>query len=622
MLEPKDRQLLLEALRPPIGFHFDEGIGTTYTLDLVALLTAPLAFTWFDQKDNAGADGAVDSLEIVESLRRYADRLTLFCHAGRIALLKAHYPQLAFLEDTIVECLPPSGGAFHPKVWVLRFKADEGEDIRYRMLCLSRNLTFSRAWDTMLALDGVLKKGVVAKSRGLADFVRALPDQAVRQDSRSRVQSRADLLASEVGRVDFELPENVQDFTFHPIGIGGRRKRPLAVLDGTKRLLVVSPFLAGTRLAELAEGRTDLVVVSTPSQLEGLSNAPRAGVRYFTLTERLRPEAEDDEGVPKAEAEAIELSDLHAKLYVTEHGAMAHVLTGSANATMAAFDKNVEFLVELVGHRKSLGFDAMMEPVKGETRFINLLQPADDIVGTSVPPDDVVALDRQLDDLRTTLAGAGLKIHVTAGAEGSFDLELRTEQAIAVPDGVKASCWPSAVATAGAPLRSTDAGGVVAQFPATTLQGVTAFMAFELSGRAGDVERKVDFVLTLPLIGAPEGRREQVLRSLVRDRSRMLRFLWLLLADEVADVPDAWTGNTGKTVSGETPGAVNFATGGLFEVLLKNLDRSPQRLDYLHGLMTELRKDTSETDLFPEEFDAIWAPIWAERCRQKGEVPA
>ena len=100
----------------------------------------------------------------------------------------------------------------------------------------------------------------------------------------------------------------------------------------------------------------------------------------------------------------------------------------------------------------------------------------------------------------------------------------------------------------------------------------------------------------------------------------MLRFLWLLLADEVTDMPDPSSGTTRKTDDGESTGTVAFATGGLFEVLLKNLDRSPQRLDYLHGLMTELRKDTAESDLFPEGFDAIWEPIWAERCRQKGEA--
>ena len=43
------------------------------------------------------------------------------------------------------------------------------------------------------------------------------------------------------------------------------------------------------------------------------------------------------EGSGESEAEAIELSDLHAKLYVSERGWDAHIWTGSANATAAAF---------------------------------------------------------------------------------------------------------------------------------------------------------------------------------------------------------------------------------------------------------------------------------------------
>jgi hypothetical protein len=48
VLAPKDRTLLLESLRPPPGFRLDAAVSTTYSLDLMALLVAPLAFTFFD----------------------------------------------------------------------------------------------------------------------------------------------------------------------------------------------------------------------------------------------------------------------------------------------------------------------------------------------------------------------------------------------------------------------------------------------------------------------------------------------------------------------------------------------------------------------------------------------
>ena len=186
MLEPRDRLLLFEALKPPEGFRFDQGIGTTYSLDLLALLTVPLAFTWFEQQGDEDQRAGVNSLEILESLRRHADQLTIFCHAGRIALPKTSYPQLAFVESSIVECQPAEGAAFHPKVWVLRWVNDAG-DVRYRVLCLSRNLTFARSWDTLLALDGELspnRRAAIGRNKGLVDFVRALPRVATRKPPR------------------------------------------------------------------------------------------------------------------------------------------------------------------------------------------------------------------------------------------------------------------------------------------------------------------------------------------------------------------------------------------------------------------------------------------------------
>ena len=75
MLEPHARTLLVDALRPPEGFVLDCGIGTTYSLDLLALLTAPLAFTMFDTSGDGDRPKA-NTLEVLESLRRYADRLT------------------------------------------------------------------------------------------------------------------------------------------------------------------------------------------------------------------------------------------------------------------------------------------------------------------------------------------------------------------------------------------------------------------------------------------------------------------------------------------------------------------------------------------------------------------
>jgi len=51
----------------------------------------------------------------------------------------------------------------------------------------------------------------------------------------------------------------------------------------------------------------------------------------------------------------------------------------------------------------------------------------------------------------------------------------------------------------------------------------------------------------------------------------------------------------------------------LLEPMVRNLDRSPQRLDHLEALIRELRQQPDANALFPIGFDQIWDPIWAAR---------
>ena len=172
MLEPQERRQLLDCLRPPEGYSLDAAVGTTYTLDLLALLTAPVAFTFFDWEDESGRPTA-NPHALLAAIRRNADRMALFCQAGRIAIPIGHKLLYSYLEDSVFEAMPRDDrGAFHPKVWFLRYTAPD-QPVRYRFLCLSRNLTFDRSWDTALVLEGTLqdRKRAYSRNRPLSDFL-------------------------------------------------------------------------------------------------------------------------------------------------------------------------------------------------------------------------------------------------------------------------------------------------------------------------------------------------------------------------------------------------------------------------------------------------------------------
>src|SRR5688500_3743586 len=90
----------------------------------MALLTVPVSFTFFQMRDEDGPP-AVDQMALLESLRRYAIRITVFCQAGQIHVPRQIQLLLGYLEESVHQVQAPRGGVFHPKLTVLRFVADD-----------------------------------------------------------------------------------------------------------------------------------------------------------------------------------------------------------------------------------------------------------------------------------------------------------------------------------------------------------------------------------------------------------------------------------------------------------------------------------------------------------------
>ncbi len=626
MLDPRDRGVLLEALRPPDGYVVDSAIATTFSLDLVALLTAPLAFSLYDHLVAGGKKGGsgehLDSFALLRAVRDHAERIVVFCEAGRIA--KPTYRQLiAYLEGAVVQSRAKVDTAsFHPKLWVQRFTAPDSQ-ILYRVLCLSRNLTFDRSWDTMLVLDGELqdRKNAISESRPLAEFVEALPALALEPLAPAR-QAIVDTISDELRRVRFSVPEGFESIRFWPMGHDDRRSsKPFADIR-IQRLLVVSPFVTAGRLKSLAsEGKNHMIV----SRLEELERIPKAVLDAFAevcvlhdAADALEEEGEGavteapvngDPSLPPAQG-------LHAKLYVADDGAKAHVWTGSANASDAAFTGNVELLVQLTGPKSRFGVEATLDGVKGsEGGGLRAL------LGAFVPPDVPVTLSDDevaIDDLlrRTNLAIGRAKwiakLTTVPGAgpgKETYSVALGLAAGVlSLPPGCTVRVWPIALPQSRAIV--LEPPGATAVFDRCSFEALTTFFAFELTPTAAPSKR-CTFVVTVTLEGAPEDRASRIVQSLLDDPSKMLRFLRLLLATDAFELIDlldpgahAEPGSAGSTlpVDDSLP---------LFESLVRTLERDPDRLLAVERLVRELRSTPEGGRLLPPEFDQLWTPLWA-----------
>ena len=605
MLDPQDRVLFTEALRPPEGYELSWAIGTTYTLDLVAAVAAPLAFALFDWQQDDASHGGPGAISLLEALRRYADRLTVFVQAGRIAVPRPQQFLLSYLDDSIIEAAAPTrGGLFHPKIWLLRFAADDAP-VRYRFACLTRNLTFDRAWDTAVIVDGLVadRQRAFGINRPLADFVAALPGLA--QRASPEVDRRVREAQREVLRVHWELPADIEELTFWPMGIKGHRRWPLA--GRVDRLLVISPFLGPASLARLTGQGQGHLLVSRLESLQGLEDLGSFQSAYVLDDAADIDVNRDDEEDPADHM----LQGLHAKLYVADAGWKASVWTGSANATDAAFGSNVEFLVEIQGAKSRFGIDALMAKGQGEARFSDLLKPYTE--HEYRPPDELEeGLRARIDEARQALVRAAMVARVGVESdEGLFAVALVCDRESAeVPEAVSIRCWPIMLGEgASAPVRV--GGSELARFVMAG-EELSSLFAFSVEAAEGSRRREERFTLNLPLEGAPADRRDRVLRSVLRDRDRVLRFLLFLLAD--GDPRQAARLLVSGDRTGDGDGEDSYVIDlPLFESLLRALDREPAKLDHVAGLIEDLRKIPEGEALIPEGFTEIWDPIWAAR---------
>lgn len=607
MLEPRSRLLLLDALSPPAGFTFDEGIGTTFTLDLVALLTAPLAFTLFDTQDPASAQVA-GSLEVLHSVRQYAGRLTVFCHASYVSVPKAILTQYAFLEDTIVECQGQNRSLFHPKVWLLRFVNERGERL-YRLLCLTRNLTFANSWDTALVLEGGPTAHPQPRNSSLAGFIAALPGLAVRAPSEA-VLTRVAMLAEEVRSVDFALPDGFTDLNFWPLGIDGAQRWPFQAIRG--RLLVVSPFVTAGCLERLATGTHEAILVSSREDLSKLPRRPSGFGTFHTLHDAAVAEFLDSEAA-EGRRDAALLTGLHAKCYLVERGDDVHIWTGSANATDAAFSGNLEFLTELVGPKRQFGIDQILVADADDLRFGHLLADANEIVATKTIDPDEDDLRKRVELTRALLSEAQLRAIAEPAGQDRWSMALSGGLPEPLPDGVTVWCWPLPAAGRRQRLDATD-GQIGVRFPELSFDALSAFFVCRIEARLHGHETDCQFVLKASLDGTPSDRGDRILRALVKDRAALMRFLFLLLTEDGEGmfvdgerahdgVPEGWEWSA-------------VAQPGLFELLVRALERRPARLDEIARLVAQVKGESTDEPVLPPGFTDIWDPVWAARTER------
>lgn len=584
MLHPSERNLYTDALTPPRGYIFDRAIGTTYTLDPATLLTIPVHLGLTMRRKG----GEADPVDLLGALHRVADRITVYAQYGRIQVPGGEQTLFSLLESMIVEAASPGGGAFHPKVWVLRFKDSEGGSPIFRLLVLSRNLTADRSWDLCLQLEGQLTKKTRAANQPLSEFIRNLPSFAINTVA-GKKRKQAKELAAEIACVKWELPEGFDEVRFHAI------RGKLWLPPRSDRLAVVSPFVTIPALKALA-GTTKKAeaLVSRPEELDGLE---RDLGEIFGRVEVLNDAVESDDG---EDMSGRDVYGLHAKAIVTEKGDKVRVYVGSANATTSALvgGHNIEFFAELVGSRTG-GIDALLGE-DGIGKYIVPWTSGEESVVDSKKQEGEKIRDR----VREALTAVKFRVRCAEDTRsGKWQLNLSGDTAIDL-EGVKTlRAWPITVRDTHAANMLRSMGRRTVNLGTYSLQSVTGLIAFEVVSSPDGMETR--FTLNLPLDNPPEGRHAAILCAALKNREGFLRYLLLLLGEFDGGLEQNIDG-AGSGVSGRWSNQGEDVLP-LLEEMTRAFSRDPTRLHEIRGAVERLESEADSDSFIPEEFLALWA---------------
>ena len=593
MLSPDSRTVAFDLLRPPAGYELDFALLTTYSLDLEALLALPLGLV--ARADNGLEDLLADPLLLLDALRQAGERIHVFMDRAGIAIPRQRRELYALLEPSVHPVRAPGGGAFHPKVWVLRFLSEEGAPL-IRVAVLSRNLTFDRSWDIALASEGSPKpRGQTSGSRPLAELLQSLPALCEESPSPS-VADKVQALAEEVARTGFPAPEGFFDkpIEFHVLGIRGRQTvgRHWPPISGGSGIIAVAPFVGSTALdsvARMAEG--ERMLVSSREELDKLSDHALAGwSRVCVISDAALDEMEDeDAGRP---------SGLHAKFLAVEHGWNVTWLVGSVNLTFAAFSgRNVEVMAALSarkGRRKGnsgYGIGRFLE--SGFETLCEQYRPGESEKETAEMAE---ALER-LEAARDTLLEADLSV-VCSPSDPNWNWSLEGFLPL-VPSDVEVTAWPISMAKEQAlPL----------QLPLTwtlPIQWLTRLVAFRLRVPVEGVD-DIALTLSLPVEGMPEDRLHQVRRSLIGNRERFMAFLRALLdgLDGMVDWAQGRDANGDGAPWSNVPGVET-----LLERLVRAASRDPRRLEPVRRLIDDFRATEAGCRIVPDDFLDLWSAV-------------
>lgn len=594
MLNPNnDRLDYGQVLAPPVNYKLDFAIGTTYSLDLDALVGACIALGLAEETDS---DLMKNPVCLLEALRATGDKVALFCEGGQIHLPGNVTSLYILLEKMVfpVTTAKRKGVAkypsFHPKFWLIRY-VDEKNNYLYRVVVLSRNLTFDRSWDVTFCMDGKKKSTETAKNNPIGDFITYLIKQLPETDYAAEKQKKMKSVIRELKNVEFSLDsKEFTDFDFIPFGIGsqyGSDQKPLYTLleDSFHEAFIMSPFLSSGVIKNFNERskwmeHAEYVLITRASELGKLKPSDCSNFEIYTMKDAVV----DGEGLISEETPDIQKQDIHAKIYMLRKGSDSSLYLGSLNASHNALHGNVEFMIKLHSKNRYLNLTKMKESLFGTDEAESPFQLAQ---FNNKQIDEVEEkanlLDGVIKDINRKTLGAVIKENGDRfDVSVSFE-PINSEYEISV-----------------SPLLSKKTATMAETVVFTDLELTQLSEFYKIS--VSDGSQTVSRVIMIPTENMPDDREKAVVSSVVNDKKCFYRYIAFLLGDNlVVSALESMDMNESESSASQNHNKP-IQLPALYEKMLHTAATNPERFKEIEYLI----KSISSDGVIPEGFEQLY----------------
>lgn len=593
MLNPNnDRLDYGQIIAPPADYNLDFAIGTTYSLDLDALVGACIALGLAEETDS---DLMKNPICLLEALRATGDKIALFCEGGQIHLPNSVTSLYILLEKMVFPVTTDAKRglanypSFHPKFWLIKYVNNKGEAL-YRVVVLSRNLTFDRSWDVSFCIDGKKANYETDKNNPISDFVSYLIKQLPDTENASEKQKKMRSLLRELKHVEFSLDsKEFYDFDFIPVGISNKYNSKQDALyklleDSFHEVLIMSPFLSKGVIKDFNDRNkyiehSEHALITRASELGKLKPADCSNFEIYTMKDAVI----DGESLISEENASAQKQDIHAKIYMIMKYPNTYLYLGSLNASHNALNGNIEFMVKL--HTKN--------------RYLNLSKLKDSLFGTDEAecPFQIANLNNAQEDIADekmqmldSVIKAVNRLNASAVIKENgelFDINLSFEP------------FESKYDITVSPLLSNKTAPLTENilFSSMELTQLSEFYKISVS----DGKQTVSRVIMIPTENMPTDREKAVVSSVVNDRSCFYRYIAFLLGDNMV-ISALESNDTANEVTGTMKANKPIQLPALYEKMLRTAATAPERFKEIEYLI----KSVSSDGVIPEGFEELY----------------